>query len=119
MRTIALLSFLSLWTEMAATCARGSRTEPEPTARGELIAVATSGLARCAALREEKETSVCPGDSVVSGDFLPAVYFIFLPECGGHLYGISGSTVASTGQRSAAENVPLPSIDIIRCAAAA
>ena len=47
---------------------------------------------------------------------MPAGYFIFLPERDNHFYGISGITVVSIGQRSAAENVPLPSIDIIRCA---
>eukprot|EP01050_Picozoa_sp_SAG11_P012307 SAG11_NODE_1360_length_5112_cov_4.402952_2_plen_118_part_00 len=103
---------------MAAVLA--GKTKPEPTARGQLITVAVIGMSTASSLCEpkEKEASARPGDSAVSDEFLPAAYFIFLPECGGYLYGISSSAVASTGQRSAAENVPLPSIDIIRCAAA-
>eukprot|EP01050_Picozoa_sp_SAG11_P027178 SAG11_NODE_6779_length_1250_cov_1.812337_1_plen_124_part_00 len=92
MRTIALLSFLSLWTEMAA------ESDSVHCADGELIAVATSGLARCAALREENDASARLGHSTVSSDFLPAVclFLFFHPNCGGHLYEISGS-VASCG----------------------
>ena len=81
--------------------------QPTTTCTGELIeAPATSGLARCAALHEKKETSARPGDSAVSGDFLPAVGVIYLPKCGGwrsHFYGTSGSVAScGAGSRSAA-----------------
>eukprot|EP01052_Picozoa_sp_SAG31_P014315 SAG31_NODE_885_length_11254_cov_14.613088_2_plen_103_part_00 len=88
-------------------------TETEPTAcDGHLITVAAlSTGSELTATGSSCEPEAPP----ISSHFIPAVAFISLPECRGHFYGISGSTVASTGQRSAAENVPLPSVDIIRC----
>ena len=88
MRTTALLSLLSLWTEMAAVCLGEASLDhgrdtahPTTTCTGELIEAATSGLARCAALHEENDTSARPGNSAVRGDFLPAPCVISLPEC--------------------------------------
>ena len=67
------------------------------TACGQLITVRATGSDELiSTAHEEKEAGACPGDSAVSGDFLPAVYFIVLPDCGHHLYGISSSMVAST-----------------------
>jgi hypothetical protein len=87
MRTIALLSFLSLWTEMAAVHA--GEIETESTACGQLITVRATGSST---VHEEKEGSARLGNSAVSGDFLPVFGFISLPECGewgSHFYGTS------------------------------
>eukprot|EP01052_Picozoa_sp_SAG31_P025167 SAG31_NODE_2192_length_6226_cov_6.328219_5_plen_129_part_00 len=90
MRTIALLSFLSLWTEMAAVHAgdlyRDIVWSTADHGDGDWLFEA----------HEVKEGSARPGDSVVSGDFLPLFGFISVPKYGGHLYEISGS-VASYG----------------------
>ena len=130
MRITALLSFLSLWTEMADVRAGEAETA---SAGGELIEVAakSTGSELMSTAHEEKEGSARPGVSAVSGNFLPVFGFISLPKCGGwnsYFHGISGSgwdshfygtsdTVASC-MYPAAENIPLRSIDIIRCAAA-
>lgn len=119
MSTTASLLLLLLWTQMIAVCLGEAETTGDSVHRGELIEAATSGLARCAALHEEKETIACLGHSAVSSDFVPEVGVISLPERSGwdsHFYGTSG-TVASC-MCLAAENIPLRSIDIIRCAAA-
>ena len=117
MHTTALLSFLSLWTEMAAV--HVGEIETESTACGQLITVRATG---CSTAHEEKEGSARSGDSFVSGDFLPVFGFVSLPKCGGwnsyfhgfsgsgwdsHFYGTSG-TVASC-MYPAAENIPLRS----------
>ena len=171
MRTTALLSFLSLWTEMAAVHA--GETE---TSCGQLITVrvrATGSDELISTAHEEKEGSARPGVPAVSGDFLLVFGSISLPKCGGwnrYFHGISGSVAScgavspfllaagdsleqhellcgpnwsngeldwsnrghedemfcvgartkDTGQQSTSENIRrVPSIDIIRCAAAA
>lgn len=115
MRTTALLSLLSLWTEMTAV--RAGRLITAAATGSELVSTAGSS---CEPLGEGGQRArTGPGDSAVNGDFLPIFDFISLPECGGwgsHFYGTSGS-VASC-MYPAAENIPLRSIDIIRCAAA-
>eukprot|EP01052_Picozoa_sp_SAG31_P047365 SAG31_NODE_9455_length_1274_cov_3.756596_1_plen_123_part_10 len=123
MRTTTLLSFLSLWTEMAAVHAGETAWETE-TSCGQLITVRATGSDELiSTAHEEKEGIACPGVSAVSGDFLPVFGFISLPKCGGwnsyfhgfsgsgwdsHFYGTSG-TVASC-MYPAAENIPLRSI---------
>eukprot|EP01050_Picozoa_sp_SAG11_P018818 SAG11_NODE_2904_length_2845_cov_13.583333_3_plen_132_part_00 len=117
---------------MAAVHAGETKTQTTATASagGDLIEMAaiSTGSELMSTAHEEKEGSAHPGDSaVVSGDFLPVFGFISLPKCGhfhwtsgsgwdSHFYGTSG-TVASC-MYPAAENIPLRSIDIIRCSAA-
>ena len=90
MRTTALLSLLSLWTEMTAVRAgrliTAARARPalswcQQPAPGEGGQHARTGL----------------GDSAVNGDFLPIFGFISRPECGGcgsHFYGTSCSVAS-------------------------
>eukprot|EP01050_Picozoa_sp_SAG11_P024333 SAG11_NODE_5149_length_1646_cov_3.250162_2_plen_167_part_00 len=86
MRTTALLSLLSLWTEMTAVHA--GKTE---TSCGQLITVAATGSDELiSTAHEEKESSARPGDSTVSGDFLAVGGMIFLPDSDSEFYGISG-----------------------------
>ena len=122
MRTTALLSFVSLWTEMAAVHA--GETE---TACGQLITVRATGSELISTAHEEKEGSARPGDSAVSDDLLQVFGFISLPECirwGSQFHGASGSGWDSHFYETsgtvypAGENIPLRSIDIIGCAAA-
>eukprot|EP01050_Picozoa_sp_SAG11_P026231 SAG11_NODE_6207_length_1364_cov_83.256917_2_plen_133_part_00 len=118
MHTTALLSFLSLWTEMAAVHA--GKIETESTACGQLITVRATGselMSTADSSCEPKEKDAARlGDSAVSGDFLAVGNMISLQECDSELYGTSGS--AASCMYPAGENIPLRSIDIIRCAAA-
>ena len=84
MRTTALLSLLSLWTEMTAVRA------------GRLIAVAATACgseqvstAGSSCEPKEKEASAHPGDSTINGDFLPIFGFNSFLECS-HFHSTSG-----------------------------
>ena len=95
MRTIALLSFLSLWTEMAAVHA--GETE---TSCGQLITVAAiSTGSELTATGFSCEPDAPP----ISSRFMSAVGLVSLPECGSHFRGTSGSVAScGAGSRSAA-----------------
>eukprot|EP01050_Picozoa_sp_SAG11_P026142 SAG11_NODE_6152_length_1375_cov_56.235110_1_plen_114_part_00 len=86
MHITALLSFLLLWTEMAAVHA--GETE---TSCGQLITVRATGSELTAT-----GFSCEPDAPPISSRFMSAVGLVSLPECGSHFRGTSGS-VASCG----------------------
>eukprot|EP01050_Picozoa_sp_SAG11_P003022 SAG11_NODE_162_length_13962_cov_19.035562_11_plen_147_part_00 len=85
MRTTALLSLLSLWTEMTAV--RAGRLITAAATGSELVSTAGSS---CEPLGEGGQRArTGPGDSAVNGDFLPIFGFISFLECG-HFHSTSG-----------------------------